>query len=296
MSEIVFGESSPRAKALQGALLSLGYEMPRYGQDGIFGNETVDALEDFIDDHPGHKLAQGRGCGAELEAAVHAVYKATHELKLKDVQRDIESDDDFQLIDLTMEHPRLAKKGVRPWKEITGITLHQTACWMGNKPERYKKLRAHVAVLQSPEPTAVLVYPPTDIVYHGNAFNRTDVGFEFDGLFAGVEGDKRTAWDGGGKYRVGSPSENQIAAGRFAVERIMEMVAAHGGEIKYIHAHRQSNETRLSDPGSAVWQAVGVWAQKRFGLSDGGEGYKLRDGNPIPREWDASRLAPYRPG
>jgi peptidoglycan hydrolase-like protein with peptidoglycan-binding domain len=43
-------------------------------------------------------------------------------------------------------HKQEAKKGVRDWGAVTGVCLHQTACDLGEKPDRWNTLRAQVGV------------------------------------------------------------------------------------------------------------------------------------------------------
>ena len=45
------GDSGPQVQALQEQLLELGYELPQFGADGDFGNETKSALQTFQLDH-----------------------------------------------------------------------------------------------------------------------------------------------------------------------------------------------------------------------------------------------------
>ena len=79
----------------------------------------------------------------------------------------------------------------------------------------------------------------------------------------------------------------QADAAKACVERIIDTVAANGGKITHIHPHRQSSIERQSDPGSLIWQTVGLWAQQKFSLSDGGKSYKIDDGRTIPEAWDS---------
>lgn len=64
-------------------------------------------------------------------------------------------------------------------------------------------------------------------------------------------------------------------------------VARHGGKITHLFAHRQSSGTRQSDPGSALWQAIALPLLRELRLSDGGHGYRVGSGRPIPEAWDA---------
>ena len=55
--------------------------------------------------------------------------------------------------------------------------------------------------------------------------------------------------------------------------------------LTHVLAHRQSSGTRENDPGPDVWFDVGQWAVNTLGLKDGGPGFKIDTGNPIPEEW-----------
>jgi|GEM_PF-1699290 len=65
----------------------------------------------------------------------------------------------------------------------------------------------------------------------------------------------------------------------------LELVAKHGGEVRFIHAHRQS-AAKPSDPGSRIWKAVGRWGEEELGLSSGPPGYHIGNGLPLPTAWD----------
>lgn len=182
---------------------------------------------------------------------------------------------------------------VRPWPQITGITLHQTACLIGTRPAYWAGVSAHLGVTRGGG--IVHIYDFTDRVNHGHNLNAGDVGIEIDGFFAGVEGDLRTFWrpkeDPDRLPLV--PTEEQILAARRAVEFVVEQVAANGGAVRFIHAHRQSSAQRQSDPGSEIWRGVGLWAQQTLGLTDAGEtfgpGGTVGDGLRIPAAWDPSK-------
>lgn len=183
---------------------------------------------------------------------------------------------------------------VRPWAQITGITLHQTACLIGDRAPLWAGVWAHLGVTRGAQ--IIHIYDFAERVNHGHNLNAGDVGIEIDGHFAGVEGDLRTYWrppQDPGRMPLDLRDE-QVLAARRAVEFVVETVAAHGGCVRLIHAHRQSSSQRISDPGSAIWKAVGLWAQEKLGLDDGGPGFTVGDGRPIPEAWDARRAGvPY---
>lgn len=176
--------------------------------------------------------------------------------------------------------------GFRAWTKITGVCLHQTACNMGERPERYDTLGAHFAVLRSGR--VVWVHDMNRIVWHGNAWNAGTVGIEIDGLFEGVLGDPSTLWnDPSTKIReVGQRvTPAQIVATKQLVRWICSEIAKAGGEIKALVAHRQSSKDRRDDPGSEAWQAIALPLHAELSLHDGGVGFAL-GGLPIPEAWD----------
>lgn len=177
--------------------------------------------------------------------------------------------------------------GPRPWKQITGICLHQTACSMGERPERYDTLGAHFAVLRSGR--VVWVHDMEQVVWHGNGWNAGTVGIEIDGLYEGVQGDPHTIWDDPSTkvHEVGQrATPDAIEATKALCRWICGVVAKNGGEIKALVAHRQASEDRRDDPGSELWQAIALPLHAELGLTDGGVGFKLGTGYAIPESWD----------
>jgi hypothetical protein len=196
-------------------------------------------------------------------------------------------------VDERATHPRPGLSRAqprRPWSQITGITLHQTAGLIGERTAVWRGVHAHLGVTRLGK--IVHLYDFADRVNHGHNLNAADVGIEIDGHFCGVEGDLRTYWrPAGDPHRMPlTPTAAQIEAARIAVEFVIEAVAAEGGCVRFIHAHRQSSCMRQGDPGSAIWREVGLWAQQHLGLEDGGPGWTVGDGLPIPEAWDPRRV------
>jgi hypothetical protein len=79
----------------------------------------------------------------------------------------------------------------------------------------------------------------------------------------------------------------QADAVKAVVQWIVNTVKANGEKVTHIHPHRQSSKDRQSDPGSLIWQTVGLWAQNTLGLLDGGATFTVGDGLTIPEAWDA---------
>jgi hypothetical protein len=191
-------------------------------------------------------------------------------------------------------------KGVRDWSKVTGITIHQTAVDFGSNPRRLINVPVHGATLR--DGAIVLLHDPTTIMWHGHGFNKRDIGIEVSCRAAGIEGDGRTLWlpkevkrDG---VRVKSKTltdeerlehateatDAQLESTRVLIRHYVELVEKHGGKIEYIHAHRQSSKSRVSDPGSRIWKACGVWAIEELGLTAGPGGWDA-GGYPLPDAW-----------
>ena len=178
-------------------------------------------------------------------------------------------------------------RGGRPWNKVTGICLHQTACVLGERPARWETVGAHIGVMRSGR--VVHIHDFNRIVWHGNGWNAGTVGIEIDGLYEGVEGDPKTVWDDPSTavHEKGmTPTTAAIEATKQAIRWICSEVAKHGGEVKALVAHRQSSDSRRNDPGSALWKAVALPMHAELELSDGGVGFKLGAGYPIPESWD----------
>jgi len=172
----------------------------------------------------------------------------------------------------------------RPIASVTGVCLHQTACMLGERPERYDSVGAHFAVTRAGK--VIWMHDFDRKVAHGNGWNNGTVGIEIDGLYAGVEGDPSTVWDD-----PSTPSRETgmaltpetVAATRALLRWIKQQL---GPQMNAIVAHRQSSGSRRNDPGSAIWQSVALPLHVELDCSDGGVGFKLGDGLPIPEAWD----------
>lgn len=182
-------------------------------------------------------------------------------------------------------------KGHRDWSKITGITLHQTAVDFGTNPMRMLNVPAHGATLS--DGSIVLLHEPTDYMWHGHSFNRRDIGIEVSCRAAGVEGEGETLWlpkkykgvKGDERLKHGKEAtDEQLEATKELVRHYIALVAENGGEIRYIHAHRQASKSKISDPGSRIWKAVGKWAVEELGLSAGPPGW-TSGGTPLPDAW-----------
>jgi hypothetical protein len=180
--------------------------------------------------------------------------------------------------------------GPRPWTGVTGVCLHQTACLLGERPERWDSVGCHVGITRSGK--VIWLHDFNKVVWHGNGWNNGTVGIEIDGLYAGVEGDPSTVWDDPStptheKAMLVTPET--VKATQEAVRWIISEIVKNGGAVNALVAHRQSSNSRRNDPGSSIWKKIALPLSAELGLSDGGAGFKLGNGYPIPVEWDPSR-------
>ncbi len=169
----------------------------------------------------------------------------------------------------------------------TGICLHQTACYMGERPERYLATGAHRIVTRGGQ--RFRLHDATDRIVSANGFNARCVSIEGDGIYAGVEGDPKTVWDDPStrtREMAMDLPDAFVAAYRETCRSIIREVAELGGKIKFILCHRQSSGSRQNDPGQSIYQRVARVIMDEFGLSNGGPGFKVDDGRAIPAEWD----------
>ena len=177
----------------------------------------------------------------------------------------------------------------RPWKKVTGICLHQTACVLGERPGRWDTIGAHFGVTRSGN--VIWLHDMDHVVIHGNGWNAGTVGIEIDGKYEGVHGDISTFWrdksdPNSTPQELTSESAN---ATRRLIRFICEEVRRNGGEVKVLVAHRQASVNRRNDPGSQIWTEVALPIIDELGLDDGGVGFKIGNGYPIPEAWDPKK-------
>jgi N-acetyl-anhydromuramyl-L-alanine amidase AmpD len=274
------GEQGKHVKALQEKLIALGYPLPRWGADGVFGDETLRAaFECNADLWPGIYVEEYH-MDVDSRFVQDCVIQAILDAPLPGRPS--------WLIDTTGAHPiRNAYKTPRKLSDITAIVLHQTACHLGERVKRWHSVPAHIGV--TPKGKVILINKLETVCWHANYFNRFSVGIEVDGNFRGVEDRPGTLWKGGGR-RSKLTDEQEIWA-RAAVVWICDEVARHGGKVTDILAHRQTSENRRGDPGEAIWKRIGLWAQEDSELTlrklcRNDPNYTKGSGLPIPREWD----------
>jgi N-acetyl-anhydromuramyl-L-alanine amidase AmpD len=292
------GSSGQDVRRLQAALQARGFSL---AADGIFGPGTELAVRNF---QTIAGLAVDGVVGPKTWTAV--LTAPTPADNVADPGEPVVTAAAFQasMLDRRGYHtallrtngrPREYTPRLRPWPAITGTTLHQTACDMGERVERYDTIGAHFTVLRNSG--RVLWHVDLDrIVYHGNGWNDRCVGIEVNGLYAGLEDDPDTALDEALKTTWDDPSTptrerpmqvtpQSMRSTRMLVRWIRWTVAQHGGKMSVLCAHRQSSQSRRNDPGEAIWKAVALPLHAELGLSDGGVDFVI-GGYPIPEAWD----------
>lgn len=170
----------------------------------------------------------------------------------------------------------------RSLASVTGVCLHQTACNMGSRVERYDGTGAHVVVAGR---KVIWLHDWTKRVVAANGWNAGTVSIEINGLFAGVEGDISTVWDDPSTAKRETAmtlDDDSVAASLAALRWIRQGVPG----LRVIVAHRQASGNRRNDPGEAIWKRIAIPARDELGLATP-DRFTLDDGRPIPEAWDA---------
>lgn len=174
----------------------------------------------------------------------------------------------------------------RPIEKVTGACVHQTACMLGERIERYDSCGAHFAVTRMGK--VIWLHDFDRKVAAANGWNNGTVSIEFDGLYAGDEKNPEdTTWDDPStpsKEKAMQLTPEMIRSGKALLRWIRQEL---GPQMNVIVAHRQSSGARQNDPGSGIWIEIVLPMHVELSCTDGGIGFKLDDGRPIPACWDA---------
>jgi len=274
-------DQGPDVLTLQRQLIALGYVLPRWGADGHLGDETLAAVEAFEQEHglatiDNDEVADAtRAVVAEMFATVPSVMRPAG------------------MVDCTADHDGSARIRKRSWTEITGITLHQTACDLGEGHVRWHRIPVQVGVTRGGR--ILLLNPIQYLTHHGNGLNGSTVGIECEGRYEGIEGRAATFWKAPGHPELWTPEQPTaalITAAREAVRWICAEVHRNGGCVSSIYAHRQASAKRQSDPGSRIWRDVAGWAVKELGLQAAWQ-FTVGSGLKLPSDWDPASTAAY---
>jgi len=184
--------------------------------------------------------------------------------------------DTANIIDLTATADKSKRKGTRDPKTVYALVLHQMACCFAPQDplKRFLTVGAHFAIAN--DGRILQLHPMSTLLWASNGFNNRSVAVEFAGNFP----DTRGRWWQGSTYGMNRPTAAQVTAGRQLIRHLMRTMG-----LTHVLAHRQSSGTRENDPGPDIWFDVGQWAVNTLGLKDGGPGFKIDTGNPIPEEW-----------
>ncbi len=131
----------------------------------------------------------------------------------------------------------------------------------------------------------------TDFGWDAQGLSHNGVGVEFAGLFCGEEGFPETRPGAPASWKTQSITLEQILSGRELIRYVHRKLSDEGSRLEYLHAHRQAaprndpKNARPPDPGSLTWFEVAVFMMAELGLSDGGPGWILGTGEPLPDSW-----------
>ena len=162
---------------------------------------------------------------------------------------------------------------------VNALVLHQTSFSRGNGVGSYNSVAAHFVIL--PNGTIVRLHENWFYLNSSNGLNSRSVAVEFVGNFPNEAG----RW-----WRNPSGQEHNLSAAQARAGRNLVTYLRRSLRITHIFAHRQANRGHSNCCGPEIWYNVGEWAL-RSGLSDGGPGYALSDGLPIPDEWRDSEFS-----
>ena len=88
-------------------------------------------------------------------------------------------------------------------------------------------------------------------------------------------------------------TEAQLKASELLFGWLRLQFDINGGDWEVVHAHRQASEDRKADPGSEVWQKIGMNWIKWLGATDGGPDFSVGNGSPIPKTWNPDYTTDY---
>jgi hypothetical protein len=301
---VKYNDKGAEVARLQRKLIAEGYTLPRWGADGHLGDESWEALERFARDNellwnpavPGRVLDALLATDAPVIEVPPTLPPAVEVATVKCYDLRSEQDD---------PHPKSKTSGGRTVRRavraVTGVTIHQTAVEYGVAQyqinaaggdeelalaRRSLKVACHAMAFRRGFYT--LSAPLDWLIYHGNGFNDTTLGLEIDGNYPGLRGG--TTWNGKPATTL---SDETVLAARAALYALVHEGRSLGMPITQLYAHRQSSKTRRSDPGQELWEAVVLdYAVPELGLVLD-QSRVLRDGYPVPVEWDPDGKGSY---
>jgi len=290
---IKMGDRGDAVLSLQGNLILLGYALPRWGADGIFGRETMEAVEAVYEDSdrefhwdeelPGYSIAWIQSL-ANIEVEKHC-----------------SSSNGLNLIhDVRSEADAKRRKRKNRLRSVDTVVLHQMAVKDSDSQgwSRWKSLGIHYVVTCGDNAAAYWMHDPVWRMPHAQAFNSRSVGIECEGYFSGIGTNSRYFWKPKSRpnRKPMTPTERQLEACRQAVIHAINRSKQLGGTIKYIAAHRQSYGMKTSDPGELIWRGVALPLIEE-GLLEAFPGtlnHSRYPGKTIPEKWGGEKGEPYK--
>lgn len=300
-----YGSAGSPVKKIQEQLMKRGYKLPRYGADGHLGDETWSMLQQFAEDQIDLKwsplvpdeVLSALGAPVQRPVSILPPPDSSLDVFLYDLREEQTNPpskaNKFKLVAGKVVH--------RAPSQVTGITIHQTAVHYsvadyqvaasdGDRELALARRSLDVACHVMAFHDGFIAWPnPLDwYVYHGNGFNASELGIEIDGNYPGLIGGK--TWNGKTPTEV---TDDVVKAACAGIELLVREGRKMGMPIEYIHAHRQSSATRRSDPGEELWKRVVLdYAVPVLKLKTQ-PNLVLKDGRPIPKEWDVSGVGAY---
>lgn len=217
---------------------------------------------------------------------------------------DLRVEQDFEYPNAARKVRKIGKAVVyREPRDVDTIVVHQTACEFGVSAASIVKAGGNIELARARRALEVAchalafrhgyfvaAHPLRVYVNHGNRFNDRSLGLEVEGRYAGLEDDPttiaredlRTTWGG----KPTTLDDATIASACAALRWLVEEGRRDGMPIRYVVAHRQSSDTRRSDPGQAIWRRVVLdFGVRVLGLV-AQRGSPWQEGRPIPKQWD----------
>jgi peptidoglycan hydrolase-like protein with peptidoglycan-binding domain len=281
--------NGPEVTRLQEMLMALGYDIGAGGPEGIYDQDTANAVKRFQKKHG--LIADGSVGNLETWPFFLEVWKV-HSRKHP------ANEPSVTFVDRRGQHdpPGLyqADKSPRVWtgegdNVIRGVTLHQTGALISDDPHAFDMGNFHIVVLRTG--MVVLTNPLEWNIRHAHGLSDSTIGIEFHGNKLGVHGDPSTVWNEGSEPTDMTPA--QLKATEFLFSWLKNEFERNGGKWEFVHAHRQASKDRRADPGSEIWEAIGLRWIKELGATDGGPDFKIGDGMEIPKQWNPGYSTDY---
>jgi hypothetical protein len=272
------GSKSPEVKALQEAILKLNPRaLPRWGADGVLGDETLHAVAVLLNDE------QVIEDDALSDAELDRIYQLLTPPALPAPPPGY--------VDLRLKAAKEERRSKRPISKVTALVWHQTDVDAAHEEVRYLGTPVHYVI---PRDGRILhLHDEEWLTWGGHSTNSFGVHIEIEGRLLGVEGDPKTYR----KYHVdaGRPAQTltpeQIASGIALGRYIQAKLLALGGKLLWSVAHRQGTNVRTPDPGSAVWKEI-VLLLEQIGILAPWDKVWGK-GQQIPTAWDPRSTAKY---